>query len=129
MSAMSGDFQARLDEVRARVQEATANARARVDEVRSKVGAGNGLGLGFMDRFAGGTTSPQRGTIINKIKARSRSRPILGKVVNPQRTRRTRTSKQMRKSLANKPHIADDTYAQNSKQNTKAYSQALSVEL
>lgn len=125
MSVAGGNVQEKLEQVRARVQEATQTARSRVEEVRTKVGAGNGLGLGFMDRFTGGVSG--QGAIMNRINRIRYNRPVMrqSKTLRRSTTRRSGT----RKSLANNPNIADDTYAQNSSKNTKTYSQDLNVEL
>ena len=107
--------------------------QTRMTEVRSKFGGtggsiipAGGLGFGFMDRFTG-TTSPQKfgsGVVINQLKAKARTRPMLGKVMS----QRTRPQRNVRPSIANKPNIADDTYAQNQRKNT-SHAQDLSVQI
>ena len=131
MSAPAG-LQDVMTRVQARVQTGVTQMQTRMTEVRSKFGGTGGsiipeggFGFGFMDRFKG--TSGQRfgnGVVVNQLKAKARTRPMLGKMMS----QRMRSQRPMRPSIADKPNIADDVYAQNQRRNTPR-AQDLSVQI
>ena len=124
MSLVSGDVKAKIEQARTMVQDRLTTVRGRVEETKTKFGVGGGLGYGIMDNFLGGSSGQYpigNGVIVNQIRAKARTRPILSKVMMGQ------GSRNLRGDLANDPSLADDVYDQNTRRNTRYFSQDLSV--